>query len=128
MKQDLSLGHHHRDDIFERHRALATAQHLITRFDEILPRHHRQHALHRECLAAVDRLDHRMCMRASDHVAIELALHIEVGAVARAAGDLIEPVGPNRARADHFEFLIGVHAASSRIVLAASNTARIILS
>ena len=128
MKQDFTLGHHHRHDIFERHSALATTEHLITGLDEILPRHHRQHALHRECLAAVDRLDHRMCMGASDHVAIELALHIEVGAVARAAGDLIEPVGPNRARTDDLKFLIGVHAASSRRVLAASNTARIILS
>ena len=61
-------------------------------------------------------------------MAIELALHVEVGAVARAASNLIEAIGPDGARANNFEFLIGVHAASPRIVLEASNTARMILS
>ena len=69
-----------------------------------------------------------MGMRASDHMPVDLTLHVEVGAVARAAGDFIETVGPDRARTDNFELLIGVHAASPRIVLAASNTARMILS
>ena len=69
-----------------------------------------------------------MRVGAPDNVAIELALHVEVRAIARTTGDLIEPVRPNRARTDDFELLIGVHAASPRRVLAASNTARIILS
>ena len=69
-----------------------------------------------------------MGMRASDHMPVDLTLHVEVRAIARAASDLVETVGPYRPRANHFEFLIGVHAASPRIVLAASNTARMILS
>ena len=52
----------------------------------------------------------------------------KVGAVARAASNLIETVGPDGARPDNFKLLVGVHAASPRIVLAASNTARMILS
>ena len=59
---------------------------------------------------------------------VELALHIEVRTIACAAGDLVEPIWANGTRANDFELLIGVHAASSRIVLAASKTARMILS
>ncbi len=128
VKQHLALRHHHWHHVLERHGTLAATQHFVPRFHQIIAGHHREHTLHGERLAAIDRLNHRVGVGASYYVPIQLPLHIKIRAVARPPGDLVEPIGPNRSRTNNFEFLIGVHAASSRIVLAASNTARIILS
>ena len=82
----------------------------------------------------VDRLDARVRMRASQHLADDLAGHDQVGAEPGAARHLVDPVRPIGARADPFELRtrralhLLLHGQAPLISAAASITARTILS
>ena len=89
-------------------------------------------ALERLGLVGADGEHPRMGVGAPDHAAVELSRQVDVGAVARAAGDLVDSVGADRPRADDLEILVLVfehrrHGQTSLISRAASATASTIL-
>ena len=94
---------------------------------------HRLHAGQLLRLRGVDLPDRGVGVRAAQNAPDQLAGHVEVRAVARAAGHLVDAVGTDGTRADGGEIACGVariesHGQAPFITLAASWTARTILS
>jgi hypothetical protein len=106
---------------------LAGRDDLVGLLGEVLGRHHGLHAGQRFGGRNVDRLDHGMGVRAAQHLARELARHVEISAEAGAASHLVGAVRTVGTRAD--PFVLGLaHRAVSLISAATSMTARTILS
>ena len=81
----------------------------------------------------VDPDDPRMGMRAAQYAPDQLTRHVEIRTIARAPGDLVDAIGPQRTGTDRLELLVSkfgikAHDASPLISAAASATARTILS
>jgi hypothetical protein len=104
---------------------LAGRDDLVGLRREVLAGHHRLDTGQRLGGRGVDRPDHGMGVRAAQHLADQLSRHVEVGAEARATGDLVGTVGTVGAGADP---LVAIHRAVSLISAAASMTAWMILS
>jgi len=84
-------------------RHLAGLLELVLGLRQILRRDDSLHAGQLERLVDVDRFDIRVRMRAAQHLAVQHARERVVGAVLGAAGDFVDAVMPNRARADNLE-------------------------
>src|SRR5262249_609145 len=82
------------------HHHLAGRDELRGLVGEVVAGDHGLHAGERLGLRGVDRDDARVWVRAAQHLADELARQVEVGAEARASGDLVDAVRSDRARAD----------------------------
>ncbi len=119
-------------DIAHVHLHLAGRHDEVGLVGEVLGRDHRLHAVQRQGLRRVDGLDLGMGVRASKHLADQLAGQAEVGAEAGAAGHLVGAVGTIGAAADPLVLAGGVrsvaHRADSLISAATSRTAVTILS
>ena len=105
----------------ERHRC------VDREIDDVGGGHHRLHAGQGLGPGRVDGLDDGMGVGAAQHLAPDHAGHARVGREGRAPGDLVGPVGTDRAFTD--PLVLGIaHQAAPRISAAVSSTARIILS
>jgi hypothetical protein len=87
--------------------------------DDVGRRHHRLDAGQRLGLRGVDATDDGMRVRAAQHLAPDHAGHVAVGGEGRAAGDLVDAVGTDRALADPLEILLA-HTAAPRMSAAVS--------
>ena len=130
--EHLLARHHVARDVAEIDHQFAHRRHFIRHFGEIVARHHRLDPGQRQRGRNVDGLDARVSVRAAQYLADQLSGQVVVGAEARAAGHLVDTVGPQRPRADEFEVLLfvlehGRHDQASRISRAASSTASMIL-
>ena len=130
--EHLLARHHIARDIAEIDDQLARGGIFDRHFREVVAGDDRLDALERLRLVGADGEHACMCVRAPEHAAVELARQVDVGAVARAAGDLVDPVRADRPRADDLEVLVLVfehrrHGQTSLISRAASATASTIL-
>ena len=128
----LFARHHVARDVAEIDHEFAHRRHFIRHLGEIVARDHRLDARQRQRGGGVDGLDARVCVRTAQHLADQLSGQVVVGAEARAAGHLVDAVGPQRPRADELQFLFlvlerGRHDQPPRISRAASSTASTIL-
>ena len=129
VKQHFALGHHHGRQVPEGNSPLPAAQHPVAGLGQIVPGHDRQNTGHGQCLAAVNLLNTGMGVGAAQDMAVDLVLHIQVGAIARPPRHLVQAIGSNGPGTHHLKFLLRVHdTAPSRIERAASSTAAMILS
>ena len=100
LVERLLAGHDVPDHVLVVHHHLAGRDELRRLVGEVVAGDHGLHAGQRLGLGGVDRHDARVRVRAAQHAADELAGQVEVRAEARAAGDLVDAVRADRARAD----------------------------
>ena len=123
----LLAGHDVARDVAQVDLHLAGGDDQVGLLGEVLRRHHGFYA--RQLLGGrdVDRLDQGVGVRAAQHLADQLAGHVEVGAETGAARHLVGAVGTVRTRADPLVLLLA-HRVAPLMSAATSMTARTILS
>ena len=127
LVEHLAYRQHVALDVAERRLSFAQIHDLIGSLRQVCSRNHRLDAFERFRLGRIDALDARMRVRTAQDRAVQQPRHLEIGPIDGSARNFVGAVVPNRPRADHAIWL-SAHAWVSRICLAASCTARMILS
>ena len=97
--EHLFARQHRRTHILNPHHLLTQIGQLLLGVEhQILPRNNRTHAVKRFGLARINRLNPRMCMRASQHFGMQHIGQIEVRTVNRPARHLIRAIVPHGPR------------------------------
>ena len=134
LEEHLLARHDGANDVTIVDQHLAGGHELRALVLEVVARDDGLDARQRRGLRHVDALDAGMRMRRAQHLADELAGHLEVGAELGAAGHLVGAIGTDRTGADDAKLTLRVlldallHGQAPLISVAASMTALTILS